>query len=85
MDLPFKEHKGKRTLEIKVQPRSSRAAIAGLEGDMVKVKLTAPPADGEANKQLISLLSKHLKVPKSRIRIIRGETSRNKLVEILEG
>lgn len=73
------------TLEVRVQPRASRAAIAGVEGETLKIKLTAPPADGEANRQLIALLSKELKVPKSRIRIIRGETSRNKLIEILDG
>ena len=72
------------TLEVRVQPRSSRTAIVGVEGEAVKIKLTAPPADGEANKQLIALLSKELKVPKGRIRIIRGETSRNKVIEILD-
>jgi len=85
MVLPLKKGEGRSTLEVKVQPRSSRASIDGVEGETVKIRLTAPPADGEANKQLIALLSKELKVPKSRIRIIRGETSRNKLVEISDG
>lgn len=82
-DIPLKQGKdGARLLHVKVQPRSSRCAIEGVEGDLLKVKLTAPPADGEANEQLINLISKELGVPKSNIRIIRGETSRNKTLEI---
>jgi len=85
MELPHKKTDKGMTIEVRVQPRSSRAEIMGAEGEVVKVKLTAPPADGAANRQLIALLSKELKVPKSRIRIIRGETSRNKMIEVLEG
>jgi len=84
MELPFRRVNNSIRLEVRVQPRSSRAAIVAVEGSTVKIKLTAPPADGEANKQLIALLSKELKVSRSRIRIIRGETSRNKVVEVLD-
>jgi uncharacterized protein (TIGR00251 family) len=84
MDLPFRKEKSRKTLEVRVQPRSTRTAIAGVEGEVVKVKLTAPPAGGEANRQLIALISKELKVPKSRIRIFRGEKSRNKVIEVLD-
>ena len=84
MEIPLKKGAGRRTLQVRVQPRASRAGIVGIEGQVLKVKLTAPPADGEANKQLIALLSKELKVPKSRIRIIRGKASRNKALEILD-
>ena len=84
MDIPGKYADGKYTIEVKVQPRSSRAAIVGLEGDVLKVKLTAAPTDGEANKQLIKLLSKQFRKPKSRIIIKRGKTSRLKLIEIID-
>jgi len=84
MELPFKKVNNAMRLEVRVQPRSSRAVIVGVEGEAVKIKLTAPPAEGEANRQLIALLSKELSVPKSRIRIFRGETSRNKVIEILD-
>jgi hypothetical protein len=50
----------------------------------LKVKLTAAPVDGEANKELIKLLSKEWGVPKSNINIIKGLTSRNKIVGIEE-
>ena len=52
------------------------------ERDVVRVKLTAPPADGEANAQLIALLSKELSIRKSAFSIIKGQTSRNKVVEV---
>ena len=84
MDIPHKKHDGYITIEVRVQPRSSRAAIDPVASDalLLKVKLTAPPAGGEANKQLIALLSKELRVPKTSIRIIKGKASRNKVVRV---
>jgi uncharacterized protein (TIGR00251 family) len=69
-------------LEIKVQPRSSRNQIAGEQDGVLKIKLTAPPVDGEANQALIDYLSDLLGIPKRSVNLIKGETSRNKLVEI---
>jgi len=69
-------------LTVRVQPGSSRRGIAGISGEIMMVKLTAPPHEGAANKQLIELLSEELGVRKSSIRIIRGHGSRNKVVEI---
>jgi uncharacterized protein (TIGR00251 family) len=70
-------------LKIKVLPRSSKNEIIGLQADgTLKVKLTAPPVDGEANKRLIQLLSKEYTVPKSKIKIIKGLTNKNKVIEI---
>lgn len=72
-----------KTLSIQVLPRSSRNEIVGtLPDGTIKVKLTAPPVDGEANKKLIDLLSKEYGVTKSRVRIVRGERGRKKTVEI---
>ena len=70
------------TLNIMVQPRSSRNQVAGIHADALKIKLTAPPVDGEANKRLIKYLAKLLKLPKSSLTIIRGETSRTKCISI---
>jgi uncharacterized protein (TIGR00251 family) len=70
-------------LEIKVQPRSSRNQVAGEQDGALKIKLTAPPVDGEANQALIDYLSSLLGVPKRNVKLIKGETSRNKLVEII--
>ncbi|MCP4119179.1 MAG: YggU family protein [Desulfobacteraceae bacterium] len=69
-------------VNIAVQPRSSKTMIAGIHNNALKVKLTSPPVDGEANKTLIKFLSKLFKVPKSALEIIKGETSRSKQVLI---
>ena len=82
MDIPFSRSKNGVTINIRVQPRSSKKAIEKIEGDVVRVKLTAPPADGEANAQLIALLSKELSIRKSAFSIIKGQASRNKVVEV---
>jgi uncharacterized protein (TIGR00251 family) len=65
-------------LKVFIQPRSSKNMIAGQHGDALKIKLTAPPVDGAANKMCIQYLAKWLKVPKSSIEIISGHTSRTK-------
>lgn len=53
-----------------------------LDGGVLKVRLTAPPAEGEANAQLVEFLAREFGVPKSSVRITRGASSRNKSVEI---
>ncbi|MDD2372821.1 MAG: DUF167 domain-containing protein [Syntrophomonadaceae bacterium] len=69
-------------IEVKVQPRSSRNQISGEQEGALKVKLTAPPVEGEANQALVNFLSRLLKLPRKNIILIRGETTRNKLIEI---
>ncbi|MDD4801849.1 MAG: DUF167 domain-containing protein [Syntrophomonas sp.] len=69
-------------LEVRVQPRSSRNQTAGEQDGAWKVKLTAAPVDGEANAALIDFLSGFFKIPRRDIKIIKGETSRHKIVEI---
>ncbi len=69
-------------IQIKVQPRSSKNQIAGVQQGALKIKLTAPPVEGEANKALVNFLSGVLKIPKKNIKIIKGESARNKIVDI---
>lgn len=66
--------------KITVQPRGSRNEIAGLQGDAMKIRLTAPPVEGAANKMCVEFLAKSLKVRKSVVEIICGRTSRSKKV-----
>ncbi|MBW1840985.1 MAG: DUF167 domain-containing protein, partial [Deltaproteobacteria bacterium] len=66
--------------KIFVQPRSSKNTIAGLYGDALKIKLTAPPVDNAANKMCVKFLAKCLQVPKSRVEILSGHTGRTKLL-----
>ncbi len=67
-------------LKVTVQPRGSRNEIAGLQGDALKIKLTAPPVEGAANKLCVEFLAKALKVRKSDVEIIHGQKSRSKKV-----
>lgn len=68
----------KTSIQVKVLTRSSKDQIMGKEGDVLKVKLTAPPVDGKANEALIELLARRLGVSKTRIEIISGRRSRLK-------
>ncbi len=71
------------TLKVKVEPGSSKSAIVGPYGDGIKVKLTSPPVEGRANKELIDILSKTLKVRKKDIEIVSGQSSKNKVVRLI--
>ncbi len=82
MDIPFQKSKKGITLKIKVEPRSSGKGIAGSIGDIVKIKLHAPPVGGAANEELIEVLSEELGIKKRAIKIISGQSSRNKVIEI---
>lgn len=73
-------HKEGVVLAIRVTPKASQSKIAGAVENELKVSLHAPPADGQANRELIRLLSKLLNIPKSQLEIIGGETSRSKRV-----
>jgi hypothetical protein len=80
--IPCRKSKNGITISVRVQPRSSRKGIDRVDGDVLKVRLTAPPADGAANAQLIEVLSKELHIRKSAITIIKGPASRDKVVEV---
>jgi uncharacterized protein (TIGR00251 family) len=67
---------------VKVVPRSSRTAIAGILGGMLKVKLAAPPEKGKANQSIIEFLADTLGIKKSSVKITSGQTSPVKTVQI---
>ncbi len=69
-------------VRVKVQPRASRDEITGSEEGLVKVKVTAPPVGGKANKALKQLLARRLGISKGRVEILSGERSREKRVQI---
>ena len=70
-------------IQVKVIPNSRELRVKEIEGAL-KVKVDAPAKEGKANKRLIEILSKYLSKPKSSIKIIRGLTSRNKVIEVEE-
>jgi hypothetical protein len=82
MDMPFQRSKKGVTLKIKMEPRSSRKGISGVVGDAIKIKVNAPPVGGAANEELIEVLSEEFGIKKTSIKILRGISSRNKVVEI---
>jgi len=67
---------------IRVSPRSSKNEVVKISEGEYKVKLTAPPVDGQANDALIKLLAQHFKVAKSMISIVGGKTAKIKMVDI---
>ncbi len=69
-------------LDILVQPRASRAKIGPMHDGRLKIAVTAPPVDGEANAAVIELLAKQLGIPKSAITIAAGQSGRRKTVRI---
>jgi uncharacterized protein (TIGR00251 family) len=74
--------KGVVRLRVRVQPRSSRNRVAGLHGGRLKVQVDAPPADGAANRAMVAVLSAWLGIAKRDLEIVRGETSREKVVAL---
>ena len=70
------------TFSVHVQPRASKNEVCGIQGDALKLRLTSPPVEGEANRLCIEFLAKLLRVPKSSVAIIAGEKSRHKTLRI---
>ena len=69
-------------LSVRVQPRASRNAILGWYQDVLRVAVTAPPVEGEANQALTRLLARALGVAPSGVNVVRGQRSRDKLVRV---
>ena len=69
-------------LDVRVQPRAKRNRVEAIERGRLKVYLTAPPEGGKANEAAIALLAKTLGVSKSSVRIVRGNTARDKRLRV---
>lgn len=69
-------------LRLYIQPKASRDSIVGVHGDELKVAITAPPVDGQANA-LVKFLAKQFRVAKSQVLIEKGELGRHKQVKII--
>lgn len=75
----LKETKDGLIAHIKISPNSKRNEIVR-EEEYTKIKITAQPIDGKANKALVEFLSKNFKIPKTSIKILKGETSKEKTI-----
>ena len=67
---------------VKVHPRARRTGLVGRVGEAWKLSLAAPPVDGKANDECVGFFAEFAGVPRSRVRIVTGLTSRLKVVEI---
>ena len=70
------------TIRVYVTPRSSANKVVGEHNGAIKVALTAPPVEGAANRALVEFLAKALDVPRSAVRLVSGEASRSKVVQV---
>lgn len=87
--MPLRPHNKGVSLSVRLSPGAKRDAVLGLvdvadNGRALKVSVTSPPEDGRANKALVALLAKELKLPKSSIYLLSGETNRQKVL-LVEG
>jgi uncharacterized protein (TIGR00251 family) len=79
-----KQELKRRLLTVRVQPRASRQQLEKISENEFRARLTSVPEKGKANAELLELLADYLDVPVSRLRLVRGETARIKVVEITE-
>ena len=70
------------TFTVRVQPRASKSGVAGELDGVLKIRLTAPPVDGQANEELTRLLAKLFDAPRRRIAILSGQTSKIKVISV---
>ncbi len=80
--LEVQEREGAVAFLVRVQPRASKDEIAGELGSAVKVRLRAPAVEDRANEALVEFLAQLLKTPRTAVRILSGERSRTKRLEI---
>jgi uncharacterized protein (TIGR00251 family) len=70
------------TFDVLVSPRASRPRLGPIHGDRLKVAVTAPPVDGEANAAVIELVARALQVSRADVEVIAGEASRRKTLRV---
>lgn len=70
------------TLSVRVHPGARKNGVTGVHADALKIALTAPPVDGKANEALIAFLAHALRLPRARIALVSGLTSRAKMIRI---
>lgn len=80
--LEMHERDGAVILLVRVQPRASKDEVAGEMGGALKVRLRAPAVEDRANEALVEFLAELLKTPKTAVRILSGDRSRTKRLEI---
>jgi uncharacterized protein (TIGR00251 family) len=82
MAIQFEQRGNAVRIPVRAQPRASRSELAGEYDGALKIRLAAPPVEGAANEELVRFLARLLGVPKSAVRVVSGESGRNKMVEV---
>ena len=84
MPLPgfLRVHSDGTMISVKLQPRASANEIGEPLGNELRIRVTAPPVDAAANDALVRLLAETLDCPRSRVELVRGQTSRHKMVRV---
>ena len=82
MSLNIREKKDSITIECRISPKSRKDSINNIHNGALSIALKAPPIENKANISLIKFLAKQLKIPKKNISLIKGSTSKNKVIEI---
>lgn len=80
--MNLKEHDGAVTFDVLVQPRASRAKLGPVHDNRLKVAVTSPPVDGEANAAVIELIAKSLGVSRGAVEVVAGASSRRKTIRV---
>ena len=80
--VAIRDSPGGCILPVRVHPGARRNAIAGVHDGALKISLTTPPTDGRANDALIAFLAERLRLPRARISLVSGATSRSKTLRI---
>lgn len=82
-DVPFARWEGGDLLiRVRVQPKAAHDGVAGLHGDTLKVRITAPPTDGKANQHLARFLARELDLPKGAVTVEKGGKGKDKTVRL---
>jgi uncharacterized protein (TIGR00251 family) len=71
-------------IAVRLKPRGHRDELMGIVDGVLQARVSAPPVDGKANRALCRLIAKRVGVAPSRVRVVRGEKSRDKLIRIEE-
>ncbi len=69
-------------ISLRVYPRAARSEVVGFTDGLLQIRVAAPPVKGQANKELIAVLSRALAVSQGSLTIVRGHTSRNKVIAV---
>ena len=69
-------------IQVRVSPNAAKNEVTGYIEGVLRIKIAAPPVEGKANRELVSYLSRLLKISKGSVSVIKGQTARNKLVAI---